>query len=406
MLEEKKELQDSLKRITEIVTEVRENSAHKDDVVKKEEFEKVIKSYQDAGEEIQKQTQEIAGIKASIQLLNNSEENSSDKEVLEVKEAFDLYCKKRDATALEELEKKSSVMGAYSGEAGGYTVPKVVSAKIIQRIFETSPIRSVASVENISSDAVEFILDDEEASFGLVSELGSRSDTDSPDLAVRKIAVHEFYAQPVISNRLLQDSQFNLEGWIANKVSKKLERAENTYFVTGNGVDRPRGFTTYAAGTYSSSNNFYDRTGIQQVNMGSSSTFTGAGLLELQGALKADYRSGAVWLMGRDTHTELLKLMYTDNKFHPLRASGVNNEELTLLGKRVVIAEDMPALSSGNLAVAYGNFSEGYQIVDRVGISLIRDNVTAKGRVKFFFTKRTGGDVLNTEAIKLGKVAT
>ena len=171
-------------------------------------------------------------------------------------------------------------------------------------------------------------------------------------------------------------------------------------FVNGTGTGQPRGFLTYDAGSST-----YDRSQIEQVNLGAAAALTGNGLIELQNSLKEPYQTGAAFMMKRSAYGELLKLMYTDNKFNALTPSSVNGAELSLLGSRVILADDMPAVAANALSVAYGNFAQAYQIVDRLGISLIRDAITLKGFVKFYFTKRVGGDVLNTEALKIGKIA-
>jgi HK97 family phage major capsid protein len=77
----------------------------------------------------------------------------------------------------------------------------------------------------------------------------------------------------------------------------------------------------------------------------------------------------------------------------------------TLLGYAVTRAEDMPALATNSLSLAFGDFAQAYQIVDRQGIRVLRDPYTSKPYVKFYTTKRVGGGVVNFEAIKLMKFA-
>lgn len=396
-----KDFKEAMTHLKSMVEDKTKDIALASDVVKKDEFEKVSKSFVDAGEKLQKQEQEIAALKAAMQHLKQGEVNNTDSIEKEHKDAFLSFVKKGDSKALETLlEEKSTIMGAFSGEAGGYTIPTIMSAQIIKRVFETSPIRSIASVDTISSDAVEYLLDDEEPAASWAGETASRNTaTDSADFGRRKIAVHDQYATAKITQRLLDDSAFNLESWVAEKTSSKFARAENTAFVTGaQGSDRPRGFTTYTAGSAT-----YNRSQIEQIDCGASGALTGTGLIELQGGLKSEYDAGAVWVMKRSTYTDLLQLMYTDNKFDALNRSSVQGERLRLLDKPVILADDMPAVANDALCVAYGDFNIAYKIVDRLGISLIRDPYTATPYVLFKFNKRVGGDVLNTEAIKIGK---
>lgn len=395
-----KDFNEALSHIKSMVEDKTKNVALASDVVKKDEFDKVSKSFIDAGDKIQKQEQEIAALKASIQHLNQGTADKTDSIEKEHKEAFTSFVRKGDNRALETLlEEKSTQMGAFTGEGGGYTVPALMSAQVIKRVFETSPIRSIASVDTISSDAVTYLLDDEEPAASWVGETGSRNTaTDSADFGKRTIAVHDQAATAKITQRLLDDSAFNIEAWAAEKTASKFARAENTAFVTGAGTSSPRGFTTYTAGSAT-----YNRDQIEQINCGASGALTGAGLIDLQGGLKSEYDAGAVWVMKRSTYTAVLNLMYTDNKFDALNRSGVQGERLRLLDKPVILADDMPAVANDALCVAYGNFQTAYKIVDRLGISLVRDPYTATPFVLFKFNKRVGGDVLNTEAIKIGK---
>ena len=74
-----------------------------------------------------------------------------------------------------------------------------------------------------------------------------------------------------------------------------------------------------------------------------------------------------------------------------------------LLGYPVVEAEDMPDIGSGSLSIAFGNFRAGYLIAERAETAILRDPYTNKPYVYFYATKRVGGCVSNSEAIKLMK---
>ncbi len=78
--------------------------------------------------------------------------------------------------------------------------------------------------------------------------------------------------------------------------------------------------------------------------------------------------------------------------------------EKILLGKPVVLMDDMPTVAADALSVVYADFNEFYTIVDRFGIRVLRDPYTAKPYIVFYTTKRTGGTVTNFEAGKIQKV--
>jgi HK97 family phage major capsid protein len=364
------------------------------DIVTDEKFDKVVKDLIGLQERLQKSEQEALALKVALQTAGFKEDKTglSDNEKKH-QEILEHYIRKGD----NDIEFKT--LAVYAGQDGGYTVPKAMSAKIIQRVYETSPIRSIASVVSIGTDSIEYIMDTGDFSQGWVSEAGDRPSTATSNFSKKTIAVHEQYAEPQATQKMLDDSEFNIEGWIASKVSDKFARMENTALVIGAGINSPRGLLTYA---HSSS---YDVNSIEQINLGSSSVLTSNGLIDLQNSLLEPYQGNAKWLMSRSSYGSLLKLIRSDNKFNEFlglpNASGV----ATLLGKPIVIASDMPTIASNSLSLAYGDFSQAYEIVDRTGIRLIRDQFTAKPSIKFYFTKRVGGDVVNTQAIKIGKIA-
>lgn len=315
------------------------------------------------------------------------------------KSALRSYLRKNNAGGgVDEIK----ALSAGSDPDGGYTVTPDLSGRIAQLVRETSPMRQVASVITIGTDALEGIHDLNEATSGWVGETEARPETAAPKIGEYRIPVHEQYAEPRATQKLLDDSLFNVEEWLAAKIAERLARMENESFVTGNGVKKPRGFLTYAAGSPSASSFSV----IEQVLSGGAGTFAdenpGDALISLVYALKSAYREKAVFMMKRSTLAEVRKLKDGNDNYiwqpdFQMKQGG------TLLGFNVVEAEDMPDIASGSLSIAFGDFGAGYQIVDRQGIRILRDSFTAKPYVKFYTTKRVGGDVVNFEALKLMK---
>lgn len=289
---------------------------------------------------------------------------------------------------------------------GGYLVPAQQLGIINGRIFETSPMRQVANVITTSNKSIEVILDDDEASGGWAGEGDTPSETNTPQLGRIEIVAKKLYAYPKATNEMLADATVDMEAWLTGKISDKFARLENTAFISGNGVNAPRGILTYTAGTST-----YARNTIEQIANGSTTAPTEAGLISLMGSLKEDYQNGASFLMKRSTFVEYLKVAGTTMfRFLNLQPQSgpqgpVLGGSLTLMEKTVRLADDMPVIASNALAVAYGNYSRGYTIVDRKGISVLRDPYTAPGLTKFYAEKRTGGGVTNFEAIKLLKMS-
>ncbi len=313
----------------------------------------------------------------------------------EYSKAFRNYLRKGMDAGLEQLSTKALSVG--SDPDGGYLVTPTMSQTIVKAVFETSPMRQLASVETISSDALELIDDHDQASAGWTSETGSISETNTPQIAKRNIATHELYAQPKATQKLVDDSAIDIEAWLSGKIADIFAQKENTAFISGSGSGQPRGILTYTAGT--------DWNQIEQINSGTSAQVTSDGLIELFYSLKDAYTRNASFLMNRTTiqAVRLLKESTTDQYlWQPGLAAGAPD---TLMGVPVLMAADMPVAAANSLSVAVGDFKAAYQIVDRLGVRILRDPFTEKPFVKFYATKRVGGDVINFDAIKLMKLA-
>lgn len=313
----------------------------------------------------------------------------------EYKTAFCNYLRKGMDAGLEQLQTKALSVG--SDPDGGYLVTPTMSERIVNIVFESSPMRDLASVEIISTDSLELLEDKDEAASGWTAETASVSDTATPQVGKRIIPVHELFAQPKATQKLVDDSAIDIENWIAGKVAEVFARKESTAFISGSGVNQPRGILTYSAGTGWGQ--------IEQVNSGSSGAVTADGVIKLFYSLKEPYAQRATFLMNRTVvrDVRLLKESTTNQYlWQPGLAAGAPD---TLLGVPVRMASDMPIAATNSLSIAVGDFAAAYQIVDRAGIRILRDPFTDKPFVKFYTTKRVGGDVVNFEAVKLQKLA-
>lgn len=287
---------------------------------------------------------------------------------------------------------------------GGYLVRPELANFVVDRVFETSPLRQVARVVTTGAKSIEVLIDDNEAAARWIGEGASGGETNTPEIGQKEITAHKLEADPRITIEQLQDSYLDVEGWLQEKVADKFARTENAAFVTGDGVAKPRGFTTYAA---ASDANVYERDAIGQFNLGATSfdATSADGLVEMQSLLKEMYQPNAIWGMNRTSYGKIMKIRGNDNYFFGNTFLKDGQQVPTLLGKRVVFMDDIAEEGSAALAVVYADFSVAYTIVDRVGLSVLRDPYTNKGFVTYYTTKRTGGDVTNFDAIKLGKLS-
>lgn len=370
--------------------------------------EKVSKITEDLGEKLETLQAKQSAMEAAMQRVGDAVESKGEsKEDIAKKEAFIAFLRAGgDASKLPAEQQKA--LSTDNLANGGYLVAPQMLGVINGRIFETSKMRQIANVVKTSHKSIEVILDDDEAGGGWAGEGDTVSDTSTPTLGKLEIAAKKLYAYPKVTNEMLADSEFDVEAWLNGKIADKFARLENTGFVNGNGVSAPRGILTYPAWAQAG---VYERGKIEQINNGSASAMTEAGLIELMGSLKEDYQARARLAMKRSTFIAYLKLSGTNvfRFFNLQPQSGpvgtVLGSSLSLLEKPVQLFDDMPAIASGALTVAYGDFSTAYTIVDRQAISTLRDPFTSPGITKFYAEKRTSGAVTNFDGIKLLKMA-
>jgi HK97 family phage major capsid protein len=285
-----------------------------------------------------------------------------------------------------------------SDDTGAYLMPHPVQDRIQQELSLSGSIRGMARLSSISGDALEVMLDGKASEVGWVSEKGARDETKAPVLVRSKIPVHEVYAKPMISQKLLDDAATNVEEWLIDNITASMNRLENNSFVNGDGEGKPMGFLSYAMvpvgqGAHSK---------IETVKTGKRGVIDSLDALYLAlEAMKPEYLDGAVWYMSRSALTQIRRLKTMDGM--PIwQASVIQGQPDTLLGYPVVLSDDMPMLREGEVSVsmALANFKAGYQVVDRADIRMLRDPYSSKPFVEFYVSKRVGGDVIDFDAFK------
>lgn len=327
------------------------------------------------------------------------------------RKSMNKYLRKgRDAAGAEVM----ASMSVGSDPGGGYWVVPERSDVMATRIFESSPIRQIAEVLTIGTDAYEMPTDTNDAvTGGWVSEQATRSETNTPEIGQHRIPVHEQYAEPRITQKLLDDAQFNVEAWLERKISDKMARDENTAFVSGTGAGRPKGFLGYGSASVTTDDASRSWGVLQYVATGAAGAFPhvtnegddGDCLINIVHKLKAAFRTNARWVMSRATAAEVRKLKDNDGNYRWSMGDIQKAQPSTLLGYPVTEAEDMTAIAADSFSIAFGDFRQGYLILDRLGFTVLRDPYTTKGYVKFYSRKRVGGDIQNFDAIKLLKFA-
>ena len=287
---------------------------------------------------------------------------------------------------------------------GGYAVPREIDAMIASELKEISPIRSIAQVVQVGSSGYRKLVTTGGTASGWVGETAGRPETDTPEFAEIAPPSGELYANPAASQAMLDDAAFDIESWLASEIAMEFARAEGAAFVNGNGTDQPLGFLASPQSLAGDAVRPFGS--LQYIGSGNADGFDAnpeARLIDLVHTMKAGHRQGASWVMNSATLSEVRKLKTSDGAF--LWQPGlVEGQPDRLLGYPVVEAEDMPDVGAGAFPIAFGNFRAGYLIAERSATQVLRDPFTNKPFVHFYATKRVGGQVLDSNAIKLLKI--
>ncbi|QIE41642.1 phage major capsid protein [Rhodobacteraceae bacterium SC52] len=318
------------------------------------------------------------------------------------KQAFGGYLRNGDDDGLRDLDLESKSMSTAMDADGGYLVDPQTSGAIQSVLRSNASIRAISTVVNVESNSYDVLVDHSELGYTWTNETSSLTETTTPVISRIPIPLHELSALPKASQRLLDDSAFDIESWLASRIADKFARAEASAFISGDGLDKPRGFLSHPQVDNAS----WAWGSLGYVASGQSGDFSSTApsdpIIELVYALDAQYRANASFVMNSKTAGAVRKMKDADGRF--LWADGLAaGEPARLMGYPVLIAEQMPDIAADSAAIAFGDFAAGYTIAERPDLRVLRDPFSAKPHVLFYATKRVGGDVSDFAAIKLLK---
>lgn len=306
--------------------------------------------------------------------------------------AFEAYCRK-GREALTEVEKKALTVS--NDSTGGYLAPPEYVRELLKTITEISPIRSIARVRTTGQRSIQVPKRTSQFAAAWVAESGTRAETTGYQVGLEEIAAHEHYAMVDISEQDLEDTVFDLENEMQSEFAEQFALAEGIAFVNGNSVGKPEGF-------------MYN-TSVGEVVSGNATAITADSLISLVHNIKSDYIKNGTFVFNRATMASIRKLKDTAGQYvfqagMQLDGSMAN----TILGHPYVEAAAMPSEGAGTYPVAFGDFNRGYMIVDRIAMAVLRDPFTqaTTGNVRYIARRRTGGQVIQAEAISKLKCST
>ena len=420
-------LDDFQKTVTGIEEEGKSNKDTMENMSKA--LEELSTKYQETESELTAEVKAREDLELAMSKIRNSGGNQEEtKGSPEYKKAFNDYLKKRmpidqdlvdsefkayiqaesglEFSDNELLGLKTLLVG--SNPDGGYWVPVERQSLIKKRQFETTPMRQLASVYSIATEATEFVLDDEEFDSEKVGELDTRGNTDTGQIGIITIATKEQFAMPVATQKIVDDAVFNVDAWISDKISMRFARVENAETINGSGANEMQGIAVVPSWA---TLGVYERGALETrlITGTGGTTIATDDLLDLQSDQLQPYQSNSYWMFHRKVWVEIMKLQDTTGQYllNPqMLFQGVSPQ---LLGRPVMMSGDMPnSITSDEDQIIgyYGDFREGYALVDRIGIRVLKDPYTTKGVIKYYATKRTGGGITNFQSIKrLGAAA-
>jgi HK97 family phage major capsid protein len=287
------------------------------------------------------------------------------------------------------LQKKSLTS---ADQSGGFSIPSALVHQYgNKKIGHVSSIRFLSSIAEISTDQLDLLKEKGKAQVGWALETEERRETGTAEFEKQLIPVHEIYAKPKISQKLLDDSAINLDEWVENKICAAMAVQENEAFLKGNGIGKPRGILNYLDD------------GLEIFKTGLKGEIKNADiLLKTVYGLSSDLLSGACWVMSRSALAAVRMLKDTQSGRYLLQPAIDGGFGNVLFGFPIYINDALDIVESGVVCtpILFGNFKKGYQVVDRKDMTILRDPYSSKPFVEFYAVKRVGGDLVDKSAIK------
>ena len=314
----------------------------------------------------------------------------------EHKTAFMQFMRKGDDDGLRDLERKALQVG--TDEDGGYAVPEELDRSILTLLKDEVVMRQEATVMTIGGSEYKKLVNVGGTASGWVGETDARPATDASKLKLIEPFMGEIYGNPQATQKMLDDVFFNAENWINSELAAEFSEQEEIAFTTGNGTKKPKGFLAYASSIDDDKTRAFGT--LQHILSGSAAAVTADAIIQLVYTLRKSHRNGAKFMMNNNSLFKIRVLKDSEGNY--LWRPGLElNQPSTLVGYGIAENEQMPDIAADAKAIAFGNFKRGYIIVDRIGTRVLRDPYTNKPYVGFYTTKRTGGMLADSQAIKL-----
>lgn len=298
----------------------------------------------------------------------------------------------------ESLEMHTKDFSMGSDPDGGILVRPYLDNTILQLLQELTPVRPLCGQITISTDQYRQVASIDNTDTSWTDDESTPPDNQPNTYENLEIMTGNLRVTIPVPENLINDAFFDLETSIMQQSARKMAKTEGAAFISGDGIKKPRGFLTYPNGTTWGT--------VEQVPSGNASALTYTGLMNLIYSLLSFYTPNAKFLMNRTTINQVRLLTYGAAFPVPMwQPSLIPGQPSTISGYPVIYAPDMPIFAAAAMAIAFGDFSQGYLIVDRIGMTVLRDPFTRYPNILFRFLKRVGGGLRDYRAIKIQTVA-
>jgi HK97 family phage major capsid protein len=313
-----------------------------------------------------------------------------------------------DSKGLDAAMTEFKAMRAGVDSDGGYFVP-IESGRMLRRMAEVSPIVGMTTTVQLREGmALEGVEDLNSFASTWVGEEEDRPETTSASVGKYRVELHEIYAMPSFTAKLLDQAEIDVQQWALGRIYESFAVAEELAIISGTGVGQPRGITTLPTAATADGSRAWGT--MEHVVSGASGAFASSNpadpLIDLSLKLKPQYRQGAAWFMSRSTAASIRKFKEATTNAYIWQPGLQQGQPDRLLGFPVTYVEQMPAVAANSLSIAFGDMAACYTTVRRPGIKLLVDPYTDKPRVKLYVYSRVGGAPINTEAVKFLKFST
>ena len=342
------------------------------------------------------------------------EGESTSREAAEYKGAFlnwmrsptDQERQQKVTAAQRNLETRAADARTSTGASGGFALPEEIERTIARLGVDMSPIRSLATVRTVGTPDYKELIDVNGAAFEWIGETDTRAQTNTPDLAEIAPTFGMASAKPQATEESLDDLFFDVENWLIQSAAEAIYAGEGAAFVSGNGTKKPKGFLAGPAplSTADSSRAFGTLQYLASAQAAAMPTSPDV-FFDMIYSLRARYRANATWVTSKAVLATIRKYKEATTNAYMWQPALTAGQPSSFAGFPIVEAEDMPAVGAGTFPLAFGDFREGYLICDRVGMRMTRDEITTPGYVKFYIRKRVGGEIRNSQSIKLLKIS-